>query len=59
MFENGNFLHQDSTSEILAELKVTENGFEVRNESSYIVGGTSAFCENALIPNPTIYLLSI
>ena len=27
--------------------------------SSYIVGGTSAFCENALIPNPTIYLLSI
>ena len=27
--------------------------------SSYIVGGTKAFFQNALLPNPTIYLLSI
>ena len=27
--------------------------------SSYIVGGTRAFFQNALLPNPTIYLLSI
>ena len=38
----------------LAELKEGVVQF-----SSYIVGGTKAFFQNALLPNPTIYLLSI